>query len=137
VPRASIPEYAMAMAMVAASRSEDPYLKVGAVALSEDNRILSTGYNGLMAGCTPPAGFWDDREARTPYVIHAEINALALVKRGEVHTLAVTTCPCAACTMAILAHGVKRVIYKDEYARDTEHLTKRIFDFYGVQLLHL
>lgn len=127
----------MALAEVAASRSEDPFLKVGAVGLSADNRVVTTGYNGLIPGFTAPEHFWDNRESRTPYVIHAEINALSLVKRGEVHTMAVTTCPCSACAMAILAHGVKRVIYLKEYERDVGRVTRDIFDFYGVELVHL
>lgn len=135
--RLSILEYAIELAKVAAHRSEDPYLKVGAVALSADNRVVATGYNGLMPGFEPPVGFWEDREGRSPYVLHAEVNALSLVRRGEVHTLAVTTCPCAACTMAILAHGVKRVVYRDEYARDQDHVSRRIFDFYGVDLIRI
>jgi dCMP deaminase len=135
--RLTIPEYALAIAKVAASRSEDPYLQVGAVVLDKGNHVIGTGYNGLMPGFTPPAGFWEDREARTPYIIHAEINALSLVKRGEAHTIAVTTCPCQACAMAILAHGIKHVIYRDKYERDQLQMTERIFNFYGVQLLQL
>ena len=40
--RLQIPEYAMALAHVAALRSEDPYRKVGAAALDFDNRVIGT-----------------------------------------------------------------------------------------------
>ena len=37
-------------ALLTALRSKDPNCQVGAVLVSEDNRILSTGYNGTPNG---------------------------------------------------------------------------------------
>ena len=48
--RLPIPQYVMALAHVAALRSEDPYRKVGAAALDKDNRVIGTAYNGLFPG---------------------------------------------------------------------------------------
>ncbi|MFY7930828.1 MAG: hypothetical protein ACOVS5_18310 [Oligoflexus sp.] len=48
--RISIPKYAMALAHVASLRSEDPFRKVGAVAIDFDNRVIGTAYNGLAPG---------------------------------------------------------------------------------------
>ena len=45
--RIALPEYAMALAHVASLRSEDPYRKVGAVAIDFSNRVIGTAYNGL------------------------------------------------------------------------------------------
>ena len=81
--RLPIPEYVMALAHVAALRSEDPYRKVGAAALDKDNRVIGTAYNGLFPGFTAPEGFWDSREERQKYMLHAEINLCSLFKRGE------------------------------------------------------
>ena len=39
-------EYALELAKVAAKRSEDPYLKVGASVLRYDNSVAGLGYNG-------------------------------------------------------------------------------------------
>lgn len=40
-------EYFMGIAMLAARRSKDPNTQVGACIVSQDNIILSTGYNGM------------------------------------------------------------------------------------------
>ena len=48
--RLPMPQYAMALAHVASLRSEDPYRKVGAVAIDFANRVIGTGYNGLAPG---------------------------------------------------------------------------------------
>lgn len=47
-------EYFMGIAKLTAGRSKDPNTQVGAVIVSENNRVLSTGYNGT------PNGFNDD-----------------------------------------------------------------------------
>ena len=62
--RISIAEYAIALAHVASLRSEDPFRKVGAVALDHSNRVIGTAYNGLAPGFDAPEGFWDDRDQR-------------------------------------------------------------------------
>lgn len=40
-------EYFMSVAMLAGMRSKDPNSQVGACIVSEDNKILSMGYNGF------------------------------------------------------------------------------------------
>ena len=73
-------EYFMSIAKLSAKRSKDPSTQVGACIVSNDNRILSIGYNGA------PNGFDDDKfpwaregenlETKYPYVCHAEMNAI-------------------------------------------------------------
>ena len=128
--RLSIPHYAMALAHVASLRSEDPYRKVGAVALSHDHRILGAAYNGLAPGFNAPAGFWEDRDKRQKFMLHAEVNLMSLVKRMEVKIVAVTTCPCTSCMLMLCAYGVKEIYYADEY---TSH-AHEIADLYGIRL---
>jgi deoxycytidylate deaminase len=76
-----------------------------------------------------------DRDARRPFVLHAEINLLALVKRGECETVACTLLPCASCAAAIAAHGVKRVVFRHEYQRDISAFD--IFKFYDIDCAQL
>ena len=45
-------EYFMGVAMLAARRSKDPNTQVGACIVSQDNIIISTGYNGMPKGCS-------------------------------------------------------------------------------------
>ena len=76
--RLSIPQYVMALAHVASLRSEDPFRKVGAAALDFDNRVIGTAYNGLAPGYDAPEGFWEDRDKRQKYMLHAEVRLLAI-----------------------------------------------------------
>jgi len=113
--RLSIPQYAMALAHVASLRSEDPYRKVGAAALDFDNRVIGTAYNGLAPGYNPPASFWDDREARQKFMLHAEVNLCSLFRRGEAKIVATTTMPCTACMQTLCAYGIREIYYREIY----------------------
>ncbi len=113
--RLPIPEYAMMLAQVASMRSEDPYRKVGAAALDFDNRVIGTAYNGLAPGFKAPEGFWDQRDGRQKFMLHAEVNLCSLFKRGEAKLIATTTMPCTACMQTLCAYGVKEIYYMEEY----------------------
>jgi dCMP deaminase len=130
-PRLSIPQYAMALAHVASLRSEDPYRKVGAAALDWDNRVIGTAYNGLAPGFDAPADFWDDREARQKFMLHAEVNLCSLFRRGEAKLVATTTMPCTACMQTLCAYGIKEIYYREVYhVSDAPEIAK----LYGVVL---
>ena len=96
-------EYALNLAEAASLRSEDPYVKVGACALDDSHRVLGVGYNGVASGKDTSYGFWENRDARRPFMIHAEVNCLSLFKRGECKILAVTLLPCSYCATMIAA----------------------------------
>jgi len=128
--RFSIPEYAMALANVASMSAEDPYRKVGAAALDFDNRVIGTAYNGLAPGFNAPAGFWDDREARQKFMLHAEVNLCSLFRRGEAKIVATTTMPCTACMQTLCAYGIREIYYRDAYhASDAPEIAR----IYGVK----
>lgn len=129
--RISWKDYALKIAEVTTLRSEDPFMKVGAVVLNKENRVVGVGYNGLASGKNVTEEFWKDRDERRKYMIHAEANALLNVKRGEGDLLACTLLPCGSCATLIAAHGIKRVVYKEVYKRDTSSL--EIFKFYGIE----
>ena len=44
-------EYFMGVALLSGMRSKDPGTQVGACIVSQDNKILSMGYNGFPKGC--------------------------------------------------------------------------------------
>ena len=123
----------MLLAFAAAKRSEDPYRKVGACALNKDKMVVGLGYNGLASGKEVSPTFWDDRDRRRKYMIHAETNCLSLCKRGEVDLLAVTLLPCSSCATMIASYGVKEVLYHEEYENDLA--AKDIFTFYNIEML--
>jgi dCMP deaminase len=125
-------EYFTILAIVSAARSPDPFRKVGAVCVSKNNRVLSTGYNGLPSGQDAPLGLYNDREnpLRFQLTIHAEKNALDLCEKGKVDTLITSCSPCFKCANLISEYGVRRVIYFDEYHRDVNF--KQIFKKQGI-----
>jgi dCMP deaminase len=116
--RISWEEYALRIAQTASLRSEDPYTKVGACALDYSNRVIGVAYNGLAPGVEVSDEFWEDRDKRRPFMIHAEANLLSLFRRGECKLLACTLLPCSCCATMISAYGIKQVIYKDLYHKD-------------------
>ena len=116
--RISWERFAIEIADTASLRSEDPHRKVGACALNHANMVVGVGYNGLASGKIVPKLFWADREARRPYMIHAEANCLSLCKKGEVRLLAVTLLPCSYCATLIASYGVEKVVYRDIYDKD-------------------
>jgi dCMP deaminase len=130
--RPSWEEYAMRLAEAASIRSEDPYVAVGAAAFDKDNRVLGVAYNGLAPGKTASEYFWADRDGRRPFILHAETNLLSMFKRNEGHVIACTLLPCPACARQIIAHGIKKVLYRDVYTKDTGAL--EIFKFYNIDV---
>ncbi len=129
-----MPEYAMALAHVASLRSEDPFRKVGAVAIDFDNRVIGTAYNGLAPGYNANSDFWNDRDERRKYMLHAEVNLCSLFTRGNVRLVACTTKPCTSCMQMLCAYGVKEVYYRDDYPESEADL---IAARYGIQLKQL
>lgn len=128
--------------MVAQARlSKDQNTQMGAVLVSADGRVISTGYNGA------PAGFDDETVPYTrekqklaydlldadtgdllshhefeankyPFMVHAEINALHYA-RGKVppgSKLYVIGFPCERCALDVSLSGVAEVfVTKDDY----------------------
>jgi dCMP deaminase len=132
--RISFKEMAIKFALDASLRSEDPHKKVGCCVLNSEGRVLSIGYNGLSPKHATPSNFWQNREERRKFVIHAETNALSCITRYDYPSiLACTLLPCSNCAINIASHGIKEVIYIEEYAKD--ELAKEIFRFYNINLI--
>jgi dCMP deaminase len=125
-------EYGMLLANAAATRSPDPFVAVGAAGFREDRSVVSTGYNGSAPGVEID---WTDRDARRPFVVHAEENCLKYAEPGEVHYLYCTLLPCSSCLKLAAEHGVKEIIYSQVYLNDSSTLTKA--EEYGIALRHL
>jgi len=130
--RISWERFAIEIADTVSLRSEDPHRKVGACALNHQNMVIGVGYNGLASGKNVSEEFWEDRDFRRQYMIHAEANCLSLCKRGEVRLLAVTLLPCSYCATMIASYGVQKVVYRDVYEKDLK--AEEIFSFYRIEL---
>ena len=139
-------EYFMGIAMLAARRSKDPNTQVGACIVSDDNIIISTGYNGMPKGCSDDEFPWDrkgENEAATkyPYVVHAELNAILNASGRDLRgsRIYVALFPCNECAKAIIQSGIKEVLYlSDKYATTPATLaSKRMLNAAGVKLTQL
>ena len=132
-------EYFMGIALLSAQRSKDPNTQVGACIVSDDNRILSIGYNGAPRGLDDDSMHWDREgdflDTKYAYVCHGELNAI-LNYRGDLtgSQISVAFFPCNECAKAIIQSGIKEVIYKeDKYATsDGVIASKKMFDSCGV-----
>jgi dCMP deaminase len=122
------------LAKTAALRSEDPYKKVGAVAIRPDNSIAAVCYNGA-----PPKIEidWSDRDARRPYVIHAEMNALRYIKPHECDRVALTLSPCVDCLKNMVAYGIKDVYFTEKYKTQDHILVDNVANMYKIRLHHI
>ena len=134
-------EYFMGIALLSAQRSKDPNSQVGACIVSNDNKILSIGYNGFPLGCSDDEISWeregDFKETKYPYVCHAELNAIlnytgATLRKSKIY---VALFPCNECAKAIIQSGIKEVIYMcDKYAdTDSVKVSKKLFDMSKVK----
>ena len=129
--RVSFEKMAMDLARAAALRSEDMHKKVGCAIFNNEGRLLSIGYNGLQPKQTQPNSFWLDRDLRRKYIIHAETNALACINRYDnPYMLATTLLPCSSCAMNIVSHGIKNILYDEDYKREKDAID--IFKFHKI-----
>lgn len=132
-------EYFMGIAMLAAKRSKDPNTQVGACIVSQDNIIISTGYNGMPKGCSDDEYPWerDGDQTKYPYVVHAELNAVLNANGRDLRgsKLYVALFPCNECAKALIQSGISQVIYyEDKYAdSDSVIASKRMFDMVGIR----
>lgn len=132
-------EYFMAVAKLAGMRSKDPNTQVGACIVSQNNKILSMGYNGFPLGCSddefPWARVGETIDTKYAYVTHAELNAI-LNYRGNLEgsKLYVSLFPCNECAKAIIQAGIHTVVYdEDKYNGTPGNIAaKKMFDAAGV-----
>ena len=117
--RPSLDETWMQVARVVSARATCSRLAVGSV-LTRDGRIVSTGWNGAPAG--QPHCTHDGTEQSCKRSIHSEANAIGFAARHGVRTdgttLYVTHAPCSICAPVVVAAGVVRVVYGQEYRSD-------------------
>ena len=136
-------EYFMGVAMLAARRSKDPNTQVGACIVSQDNIIISTGYNGMPKGCSDDEFPWErtGEQTKYPYVVHAELNAILNASGRDLRNsrIYVALFPCNECAKAIIQSGVKEVLYlSDKYATTPSTLaSKRMLTAAGVKFTQL
>lgn len=134
-------EYFMGVSLLSAQRSKDSNTQVGACIVSEENKILSVGYNGMPTGCNDDDMPWDREgdflDTKYPFVCHAELNAILNRSLGSLKNsrIYVTLFPCNECAKAIIQSGIKEVIYLEDKYADTDgtKASKKMFELSGVK----
>ena len=121
--RPSIQSVMLKVASALAARGTCVKLQVGCVLLGEDNRILSTGYNGMARGrphCNEDTPCWGHCQAT-----HAESNAIISCTAGreKIHACYTTHSPCMACCKQLIQTGCLHIAFlypssEEEEARD-------------------
>jgi dCMP deaminase len=122
-------EYYMSIAFTVRRRANCKGYKVGAVLVVE-NRIVSTGYNGVPEGmpncldsgcdrCSNPERFQSGVGYDVCICVHAEENALLTAARFGIRVddavIYTTVRPCFGCMKALHQAGVRRVLYHREW----------------------
>ena len=115
---------------------------MGACIVSEDNKILSVGYNGMPMGCSDDEFPWSREgnplDTKYPYVCHAELNAILNFAGNDMKgaKIYITLFPCNECAKALIQKGIKEIIYmSDKYAEtDMVIASKRMLDAAGVTI---
>lgn len=108
--RPSWDQYGLWLAELVAIRSPDPNTQHGCVIVDCQHRVVSTGYNGPIAGLDD-ARVPSARPDKYAWYLHAEDNATLFARcdlRGCVAY--VTGHPCAACFRRLMQAGIRRVV---------------------------
>lgn len=130
--------YFMDIAYMAATRSQCPRRRVGAV-LVQGKKLLGTAYNGAPmgvpdceeAGCMIAEDYEQVivdgveqmiKKQRCIRTIHAEQNLLLFTDRKDRDgsTVYVTDQPCWTCANMLANSGIKEIVYHRPYPKDSE-----------------
>jgi len=144
--RVSWDDYFLNIANVTKTRSTCLRRQVGAVVVSQDKTILTTGYNGAPKRCKHcdetgcmrqvlkiPSG----ERHEICRAAHAEMNAVAqAASKGiclEGSTIYITNAPCVICAKIMINAGIKKVVYSDPYP---DSLAKTLLQEAGIKVVH-
>lgn len=111
-------EYFWWIAKATSIKSKDPRCPVGAVIVSADNVVLTTGFNGLPRGVDDDKEILEDIDEKLKVICHAEQNAIinaarmGIAVRGA--SIYVTKFPCLACCNSIIQAGIARLYTRDD-----------------------
>ena len=116
--RPSWDDFFKKIVLATSERSPCERLHVGCL-LVKDNRIISQGYNGFLAGCQHKSIVRDNHEQAT---LHAEQNAICdCAQRGvscSGSIAYITHYPCIICTRLLLASNIEEIKYINDYKND-------------------
>lgn len=121
--------------------SKDPSKQIGAVIISEEFRVLATGYNGFPKGIEDNETRLTDRETKYKYIVHAEMNAIFNATHSGTSLkdsiLFVWGLPvCSECAKGVIQSGVKHIVMPNgnvpQRWLDSFELSSKLFDESGL-----
>lgn len=116
--------YFMNAAILTSLRSSDINTKVGAILVSQENKIIGAGYNGIPRGLNksnfPTTRNGEYHLTKYAYTVHAEANALcnSTVYDLRGSKLFCTLFPCCECVKLLLQKGISEIIYLSDIHHD-------------------
>tara|TARA_B110001454_G_scaffold182574_1_gene177167 strand:+ start:1940 stop:2383 length:444 start_codon:yes stop_codon:yes gene_type:complete len=127
-------EYFMAIALLVSKRSSCHRLHVGCI-LVQNNRIISSGYNGHLPNTKHRSVIRNNHEQMT---VHAEVNSIIDCAKRNISTnnsiAYVTHYPCLNCFKCLVSGGIKKIIYNENYKNDP--LVKELSDELNIVIIH-
>lgn len=135
-------EYFMNLAFTVSRRGTCDRAYVGCVLVNDENRIVSTGYNGSIKSnphCDEVGHTM--RDGHCIATIHAEMNAILYCAKEGIKvdgcTCYVTHFPCLNCTKSLIQSGIKKIYYSNGYRMDDyakELLEKNHIEYIRIDL---
>jgi dCMP deaminase len=130
--------YFMNIARVVSTRATCDRRRVGAV-IVRDRAILSTGYNGSVAGlphCDEVGHMMEDGHCVA--TIHAELNAVIQAARNGVRiegaSIYITASPCWSCFKVLANAGIRRICYGVFYRDERSFEVARTLE---IEMVHV
>lgn len=133
----------MQIAKEVAAWSKDPSTKVGAVLVSRNKQILSTGYNGFPANIEDKEEWYNDRSIKYDLTVHAELNTILNAAKNGVNIkdsiLFVTSLPvCKDCAKHVAQAGISAVVKEDIPVdlrwKESNAIAEKIFSLSGIPI---
>lgn len=103
----------LGLARYISTKSKDPSTKVGAVIVDKNNRLVSTGWNGLPQKIKDDPDILNNREIKYKRIIHAEINAVVFSGNKDLSGCTLYTypfMPCCPCSSIVIQSGITRIV---------------------------
>jgi dCMP deaminase len=105
--------YYLGLAKYVASKSKDPSTQTGAVIVSSDKSLISSGFNGFPMCMPDLPELYANREEKYSRIVHCEMNAVILAKTsvrgGTLYTWPFASCD--RCAVHMLQAGIVRFVY--------------------------
>ena len=135
------------MAQLVSTMSKDPNHKIGAVIVDQNNRVISTGFNGFAHGIKDSNERLENKDIKRLLMLHAEENAILHAKQDlkGCYIYIYGYPPCVHCMSLIIQSGLSCIYYKNsrkdntvsDYWKENLELSKKLADEVHIPIVEL